>query len=273
MPPKKDWVRVARCWLGIAGIDQHESAQVKNLDNYFEFGLLLIALWLPIQWYLERHHKLPFSVYQYTNWLIWLSFVAETMVLTFFTKRKLLYLASNWVNLAIIVFLFPLFWVHFYITTLVRIIRFCIMFRFLLPWFQFSSDFLARNHLGATLFVAIILTTSSGLMLASFDPNIKTGGDGIWWAWQTLTTVGYGDVVPTSRLGRILAVFVMIFGAGLLAVLTANFSAFFMARNQKKMIKPITEAQIAAMHDTLLRLEKKVEIMEQKLSERLEKNK
>ncbi|NNM58687.1 MAG: hypothetical protein HKM04_02620 [Legionellales bacterium] len=267
MTKKKDWIQIARCWLGVAGIDKDESAQVKKIDRYFEFGLLLIALWLPIQWYMERHHSLPSSAYEYTNWLIWLSFLAETLFLSFITKRKLFYLASNWLNLAIIIVLFPLFWVHLYITTLVRIIRFCVMFRFVLPWFQFSTDFLSRNHLGATLFVAILLTSTSGLLLASFDPSVKTAGDGIWWAWQTITTVGYGDIVPTSRMGRILAVLVMIFGAGLLAVLTGNFSAFFMARNQKKLLKPIDEAHLSAIHETLIRLERKIESLEEKIND------
>lgn len=266
--PKKDWVLVFRQWLGIAGISKDESAFVQKVDKFFEFGLLLIAIWLPIQWYSEHRGLLPNTVYDYTNWLIWLAFVAETTVLTILTKNKLFYLATNWINLAIIILLFPLFWVHFYITTFVRIIRFCLMFRFLIPWFEFSADFLAKNHLGSTIFVAILLTTSSGLLIASFDPGIPNAATGIWWAWQTITTVGYGDFVPKTELGRILGIIVMVAGIGLLAVLTANFSAFFMARNQRKLMKPLDKTHLEHMHETLLRLEQKIELLEKHLAEK-----
>jgi voltage-gated potassium channel len=265
--PKKDWALIIRRCLGIAGISRDESAFVQKVDRFFEFGLLLIAIWLPIQWYSERHGLLRNDFYDITNWIIWLAFVAETTVLTLITKNKLFYLATNWINLAIIVLLFPLFWVHFYITTVVRIIRFGLMFRFLVPWFEFSTDFLAKNHLGSTILVAVLLTTSSGILLASFDPGIPSAGAGVWWAWQTITTVGYGDIVPHTPLGRILGILVMIFGIGLLAVLTANFSAFFMARNQRKMLKPLDKTHLEQMHETLLRLEQKIESLEKSLND------
>ncbi|MFN7097723.1 MAG: potassium channel family protein [Gammaproteobacteria bacterium] len=269
--PKKDWVLVIRRWLGIAGISSQESPLVHRVDRFFEFALLLIAIWLPIQWYAEKHGLFPNQIYNYTNWLIWLAFVAETTVLTCITKNKFFYLLTNWVNLAIIILLFPLFWVHSVVTTFVRIVRVGLMFRFLVPWFEFTSDFLAKNHLGTTLFVAILLTTSSGLMLASFDPGIPNAGSGIWWAWQTITTVGYGDVVPKTQLGRILGILVMIGGVGLLAVLTANFSAFFMSRNQKNLLKPLDKNRLDHMHDTLLRLEQKIESLEKSLNEQHKK--
>lgn len=264
--PKTDWALIIRRVLGVAGISSDESAFVQKVDRLFEFGLLLIAIWLPIQWYTERHGILPNGIYQITNWIIWFAFVAETTVLTLITKNKLFYLATNWVNIAIIILLFPLFWVHLYITTLVRIIRFGLMFRFLVPWFEFSTDFLAKNHLGSTILVAVLLTTTSGLLLASFDPGIPNAGAGIWWAWQTITTVGYGDFVPKTHLGRLLGILVMIFGVGLLAVLTANFSAFFMAKNQRKLLKPLDKAHLEQMHETLLRLEQKIESLEKNMN-------
>ena len=263
-------ILLARRILGIAGIDASESVFVKQVDRWFEFALLLIAIWLPIQWYSERHHLLSNHIYNYTNWVIWFAFVTETLVMTCTTKRKCFYLLTNWINLAIIILLFPLFWVHFYITTLVRIIRFCLMFRFLVPWFEFGTNFLARNHLGTTLMVTLLLTTTSGILLASFDSGVPNAGAGIWWAWQTITTVGYGDVVPHSTLGRVLAIFVMIAGVGLLAVLTANFSAFFMEQHQRRFLKQrinhTEHIDHVALHATLQRLEEKLSRIEKKLS-------
>ncbi|MFH8792794.1 potassium channel family protein [Streptomyces sp. NPDC017941] len=65
------------------------------------------------------------------------------------------------------------------------------------------------------------------------DGNIKTLGDAVWWSFTTMTTVGYGDHAPTTGLGRILAVGLMLSGIALLGVVTANIAAWFIARFEK----------------------------------------
>jgi len=59
------------------------------------------------------------------------------------------------------------------------------------------------------------------------EPDIKTFGDGIWWALVTVTTVGYGDITPATTLGRFVAGTLMFFGLGLIATVTAIVSAKF----------------------------------------------
>ena len=59
------------------------------------------------------------------------------------------------------------------------------------------------------------------------EPDIKTFGDGIWWALVTVTTVGYGDITPATTLGRLVAGTLMFFGLGLIATVTAIVSAKF----------------------------------------------
>ncbi|CAM5569353.1 potassium channel family protein [Streptomyces narbonensis] len=60
--------------------------------------------------------------------------------------------------------------------------------------------------------------------------NIKTLGDAVWWSFTTMTTVGYGDHAPTTGLGRVLAVGLMLSGIALLGVVTANIVAWFISR-------------------------------------------
>ncbi|MER6097353.1 potassium channel family protein [Streptomyces sp. NPDC001728] len=60
--------------------------------------------------------------------------------------------------------------------------------------------------------------------------NIKTLGDAVWWSFTTMTTVGYGDHAPTTGLGRVLAVGLMLSGIALLGVVTANIAAWFISR-------------------------------------------
>ncbi|MFF6791114.1 potassium channel family protein [Streptomyces filamentosus] len=63
--------------------------------------------------------------------------------------------------------------------------------------------------------------------------NIKTLGDAVWWSFTTMTTVGYGDHAPTTGLGRVLAVGLMLSGIALLGVVTANIAAWFVSRFER----------------------------------------
>lgn len=62
------------------------------------------------------------------------------------------------------------------------------------------------------------------------DASIRTFGDALWWASATLATVGYGDVVPVTVLGRLIAVVLMGCGIALLGAVTGSFSSYLMQR-------------------------------------------
>ena len=58
----------------------------------------------------------------------------------------------------------------------------------------------------------------------------------MWWAIQTVTTVGYGDVVPGSTVGKVIATFLMLGGLSLFAVVTGAITSAFVAQRQKEMM-------------------------------------
>lgn len=68
-----------------------------------------------------------------------------------------------------------------------------------------------------------------GVFFAEVEPDVSVS-EGLYWSMQTVTTVGYGDVVPTTTGGKILAVYVMLLGVGFLAILTGAVAERFMAR-------------------------------------------
>ena len=88
---------------------------------------------------------------------------------------------------------------------------------------------------GAAIVIAsatIAITVASGILMTFVDrENYPSLGSGLWWAVQTTTTVGYGDQVPTTVAGRLLAVLVMLFGIGFLTVITAAITSTFVARS------------------------------------------
>jgi voltage-gated potassium channel len=85
----------------------------------------------------------------------------------------------------------------------------------------------------ATATIAITVA-SAALMTVIDKEDYPSLGSGLWWAVQTTTTVGYGDQVPTSAAGRLLAVLVMLFGIGFLTVITAAITSTFVARTAQR---------------------------------------
>ena len=85
------------------------------------------------------------------------------------------------------------------------------------------------RRLRTILGVLIICIITFGYIFYLAEPQIKTFGDGIWWALVTITTVGYGDITPLTTLGRLVAGTLMFVGLGLIATVTAIVSAKFIA--------------------------------------------
>jgi voltage-gated potassium channel len=94
-----------------------------------------------------------------------------------------------------------------------------------------KSDLLKSKHLGYLLLLAMIVTVLVGFMLFLIDPNIDSPFDGIWSAWGTMTHVGFGDVVPTSFFGRLLAAALILFGLVFFSLFTALVSVTLIGKN------------------------------------------
>lgn len=67
----------------------------------------------------------------------------------------------------------------------------------------------------------------------SADANVRTFADGLWWSLTTVTTVGYGDLYPTTAIGRLVALVLMLVGIALLGVVTAAIATWFVDRLQE----------------------------------------
>ena len=95
----------------------------------------------------------------------------------------------------------------------------------------------ASTPRGAAIVIASVttsITILAGTMMTVFDrDNFPTIGSGMWWAVQTVTTVGYGDHVPATRAGQFVAAVVMLLGIGFVTVITASITGAFVARSRQ----------------------------------------
>lgn len=82
---------------------------------------------------------------------------------------------------------------------------------------------------------SLLLVFVAGLAIldterSAASTQISNLGDGIWWAFVTITTVGYGDIYPATTLGRVIAAGVMVAGIALLGVVTATLASWIVDR-------------------------------------------
>jgi len=104
----------------------------------------------------------------------------------------------------------------------------------------------------ATAIVSATVTIVAGLLMRVTDPEtFPSIGRGLWWAVQTTTTVGYGDVVPASTPGRLIAALVMVVGLGFITVSTAAIASAFVDAARRRRER--TGAPAHSEHAELLR--------------------
>ena len=86
--------------------------------------------------------------------------------------------------------------------------------------------------LAAVVVLTLLLVTAAGVAVTRTDPGEFPGVfAGWWWAASTVTTVGYGDVVPASTAGRVVGLVLMFTGVSLLAIMTASIAALLMSED------------------------------------------
>lgn len=108
--------------------------------------------------------------------------------------------------------------------------------------------------------------------------NFPSLGLAVWWALQTMTTVGYGDVVPTTAAGRFVGGIEMVIGISLISLLTASVTSTVIAHGQsaaqaeeRRLMEESaheTAAALAQVHDLLAGVDARLTAIERELSRR-----
>ena len=87
-----------------------------------------------------------------------------------------------------------------------------------------------RRGLWYSLALCLLILLIGGVGFWALEPGINTLQDGLWLAFTTAATVGYGDTVPQTHMGRVFAVVVVLLGLAVLSLVTASLAALFVER-------------------------------------------
>lgn len=250
-------------WLGLAGVAAEENMRARRWASRLEWPMLFLALWMLITWYMSLTDDVDPLMHQLTDLVIWSFFLAETLLLVALVDHRVAYLKANWMNVVILLLGLPVLWGDGSMASVLRMLRVVLILSLLLPMGSTVHAILARNNLGTTLLISAIFIGLSGTFISVIDPAIDSPWEGVWWALVTVTTVGYGDLVPSSTTGKIFAAILILIGIGLFSLLTASFSVFFLSREGEDLVDKETALldRVEGMEQRLGRLEDNISRM------------
>jgi voltage-gated potassium channel len=133
------------------------------------------------------------------------------------------------------------------------------------PWSGRFFRFVLRKPLTparagrAIAFATLVVTIACGVVMHLVDPSdFDSVWLGLWWAVQTVTTVGYGDVVPRHTGGRLVGAVLMLSAIGFLSVVTATITAALIETVRRRLGDPVEvrlESKVDEINARLQRLE------------------
>jgi voltage-gated potassium channel len=169
------------------------------------------------------------------NSVIWVGFAAELAFVLSVAKRKRAALKAHWLDVGIVLLTPPFLPALFAALRLARLLRLLRLVRLA----ALGSRMLTTEKLLASRqgFRYVALATGLLIVVAGFAVSIADTESfsspwlGIWWAVTTVTTVGYGDFVPHTVAGRVVAGVLMFIGIGFLSMLTATIASTFIEKD------------------------------------------
>ncbi|MGW5850613.1 potassium channel family protein [Streptomyces sp. NPDC055254] len=172
------------------------------------------------------------------EWVVWGAFAADYLVRLGLSPARKAFVRTHWLDLAAV--LLPLI-------QPLRLLRLVSTLLLVGRRARMAPQIRLTTYVAGAV-VGLLMFGSLAVLSVERDApegNIRNLGDAVWWSFTTMTTVGYGDHSPTTGLGRVLAVGLMLSGIALLGVVTANIAAWFISRFERD--DRVERAQTAAI--------------------------
>lgn len=115
----------------------------------------------------------------------------------------------------------------------------------------------AKRGLAYSLALCVLLMVGGGVGFWLLEPRVQTLSQGLWLAFTTAATVGYGDIVPSTNGSRAFAMFVVLIGLAVLSLVTASVAAMFVGTEERQIERDLMReiaslrAEVRAIADAM----------------------
>jgi len=235
--------------LHTSDIAQRE-ALLLRIERLTEAPLLVLAFIMipllvgPMLWSLSPSEE---AAYLALDAFIWALFAVDLVIKVAVSPHRLAYLRRHWIEVLVVIvpFLRPL--------RLLRIFVFgsraWVGVRRLV-----NVDFLLIYGVGLVIVAATVVATVEG----GGNASIHSFTDALWWSIVTITTVGYGDMVPVTAAGRAMGIVLMLGGIAFFSGVTANLASFLVRGRESSTVElakmnkelEILRTEIAKLHSS-----------------------
>lgn len=224
--------------VGVGGVPPHDNPHAYLWERRLRWVMMGVALLALPSYYLE-------TAYATGPWhwagrgldaLIFLAFGAEFAWMLHVTRQRRLYVLHNWLDLLIIGGAFVSLWeASLDWLPVVRLARLMYVTLIFARVVAVVRELLAPASVPYLLGWGVLLFGAAGAGFYWLEPGVSSFWEGVWLAFVTDSTVGYGDIVPTTPGARVLAMLVVLVGFAMLSLVTAAFAALFVGEDEKRL--------------------------------------
>jgi voltage-gated potassium channel len=243
-------------WFGLGGVPVHDNALAHQWEKRLHWPMIGVALLSIPALFLEDLTQMPAVrlMGKLLELVIFLAFAGEFLWMMRLTSHRSEYAVRNWLDVLIILSsALDLAGWEFEWVAIARLLRLALVGLLLTRIVGSLRNMFSPSGIPFLIGLGMITLGIAGAGFYWIEPTVHSYADGVWLAFVTGSTVGYGDVVPTTTASRLFAGLMVLLGFTLFSLVTASIAAFFVGEDEKLLRRAMHE-DIRKLHDQIAQL-------------------
>uniref|UniRef100_UPI003F4993CB potassium channel family protein n=1 Tax=Cupriavidus yeoncheonensis TaxID=1462994 RepID=UPI003F4993CB len=249
-------------YIALHGVESHDDPRAVRAWRWIQWVLLALSLLAIPAFFLDLAAGPPilFGMGRLLYLIIFAGFLASfSLVVLLSRRRKQLLLRNRFDALILIGAAVSVVYGTSTWSSLEWVLRAAFMCAVGIRTALFLRSYFSPNRLLLLFALGATLLALSGAGFYWLEPRVHSYGEGLWLAFESSATVGYGDIAPTTPASRIFAMFVVLLGYGMLSLVFASIAAMFIGEEEKHLRRE--------MHADIKRLHKEIALLHDELRE------